>query len=89
MLRVKVWNKSVPRVEINHRARDARLRLERIEEQLVPRANATALWYRRVVCLFSFRTSGGVSRFSRIRGSLSHQRLRMLQFARGLVPVAG
>ena len=89
MLRVKVWNKSVPRVELDHRARDARLRLERIEEQLVPRANATASWYKRVVCLFSFRTSGGVSRVTRIRGSSSAQRPRMLRFARSLVPMAG
>jgi len=31
MSRAKQWNKSVPRVELDQRARDARLRLERIE----------------------------------------------------------
>jgi hypothetical protein len=38
MLRAKLWNKSVSRVELDQRARDARLRLERIERQLLPRA---------------------------------------------------
>jgi hypothetical protein len=38
MLRAKLWNKSVPRVELDQRAREARLRLERIERQLLPRA---------------------------------------------------
>jgi hypothetical protein len=38
MLKAELWNKSVPRVELDQRARDARLRLERIGRQLVPRA---------------------------------------------------
>src|SRR5215213_4731327 len=32
MLKVGVWNKSVPRVELDQRARDARLQLERMEQ---------------------------------------------------------
>ena len=36
--RVNLRNNSVPRVELDHRARDARLRLVRIERLLVPRA---------------------------------------------------
>jgi hypothetical protein len=31
MLRANLWNKSVSRVELDQRARDTRLRLERIE----------------------------------------------------------
>ena len=62
MLKVAVWTKTVPRVELDQRARDACLRLERIEGQLVPPATATDSWFRRVVCLFSFGTSDGVSR---------------------------
>ena len=38
MLKVDLWNKSVPRVELDQRARDARLQLERIERLLVPAA---------------------------------------------------
>ena len=31
MLQVDLWNKSVPQVELDQRARDARLRLDRVE----------------------------------------------------------
>jgi hypothetical protein len=37
MPRENLWNASVPRVELDQRVRDARLRLERIERLLVPR----------------------------------------------------
>ena len=37
MARVNLRNNSVPRVELDHRARDARLRLVRVERLLVPR----------------------------------------------------
>ena len=37
MARIKPCSNSVPRVELDHRARDARLRLVRIERLLVPR----------------------------------------------------
>ena len=33
-----LWNKNVPRVEYDYRARDARLRLERVERLLMRRA---------------------------------------------------
>ena len=89
MLRAKVWNKSVPRVELDQRVRDARLRLERIEWLLVPRATATTSWFRRVVYLFSFGTSEGVSRVSRIRGSLGNQQPWMPQFPRSWAAIAG
>jgi hypothetical protein len=89
MLKAKVWNKSVPRVELDQRVRDARLRLERIEWLLMPRATATTLWFRRVVCLFSFGTSEGVSRVIRIQGPLGNQPPRMPQFPRSRIPVAG
>jgi len=36
MLRKNLWNKSVPRVELDQRARDARLRLDQIERLAVP-----------------------------------------------------
>jgi hypothetical protein len=71
MLRTDLWNKSVPRVELDQRARDARLRLEQIERLLAPRAAAARSWLRRVVCLFSF---GSGSRGDRTRGPLSNRR---------------
>ncbi len=39
-----LWNKNVPRVEYDYRARDARLRLERIERLLM---RLRRLWRRR------------------------------------------
>jgi hypothetical protein len=47
MLRASLSNKSVSRVELDQRARDARLRLERIERLLVLRAAVTDTWLRR------------------------------------------
>jgi hypothetical protein len=37
MSRQNLWKKSVPRVELDQRARDARLQLDRIERLAVPR----------------------------------------------------
>jgi hypothetical protein len=41
MLKANLWSESVPRVELDRRAREARLRLERIERLLMPRAAMT------------------------------------------------
>ena len=41
-MKLDLWNKSVPRVELDQRARAARLRLERMERLLVPRAAVAA-----------------------------------------------
>jgi hypothetical protein len=46
MLKETLWSKSVPQVELDQRARDARLQLERIERLLVPRATVTNSWLR-------------------------------------------
>jgi hypothetical protein len=53
MLRAELWNKNAPRVELDQRARDARLRLERIGRQLVPRAASTRSPRRRLLYLFT------------------------------------
>jgi hypothetical protein len=88
-MRANLWNKSVARVEIDQRARDARLRLERIERLLVPRAAVTASWLRRVFCRFSFAGSGAGSRGGQIRGPLSHRRpSRMPQTHRAWIGVS-
>jgi len=68
MVRANLSNKSVSRVELDQRARDARLRLERIERLLVLRAAVTDPWLRLVLWLFSFGRSGESSRTRRTRG---------------------
>ena len=68
MVRANLSNESVSRVELDQRARDARLRLERIERLLVLRAAVTDPWLRRVLWLFSFGRSGEGSRTRRPRG---------------------
>jgi hypothetical protein len=62
MPRANLWNKSVPRAELHQRARDARLRLERIERLLVPRAAMTGSWLGRVFYIFGFASYGARSR---------------------------
>jgi len=76
-MKVDLWNRSVPRVELDQRARDARLRLERIERLLVPRAAVTASWLRRVLCICSLGTPGESSQTSRTRGPLIIRRPRV------------
>ena len=73
-MRANLWNKSVPRVELDQRARDARLRLERVERLLVPRAAVTASWPRRAYRLFFLAVSGAGSRGRRTGGSLTNRR---------------
>jgi hypothetical protein len=79
MLRANLWNESVSRVELDQRARDARLRLERIERLLVLRAALTDTLLRRVLWLFSFGRSGEGSRARRTGRTLSNHRPRLPQ----------
>jgi hypothetical protein len=72
MARRSLLNKSVPRVELDHRARDARLRLVRIERLLVLRA-AVPVWLSALVRLLGFRIYGKRRRGDRTRGSLSNR----------------
>jgi hypothetical protein len=79
MLKANLWSKSVPRVELDQRARDARVRLERIERQLVLRATSTHSSLRRLFYLFSSGISVSASRESRTRGPLSSRPPRLPQ----------
>ena len=88
MWKAILWNKSVPRAEIDQRVRDARLRLEQVERLLVPRAAVTASWLRRVLCIFSLVRSGEASRASGTRGPLIIRRPHMPQIHQGWVPSA-
>jgi hypothetical protein len=74
MLRTKLWNESVPRVELDERAREARLRLERIERQLLPRAAVTRPPLRRLLYLCRGGIFVSVSRESQAGGPLSNRR---------------
>jgi hypothetical protein len=67
MPRKNLWNANVPRVELDQRVRDARLR-QRIERLLVPRAAVTNSWLRRVFYLFRLGIYGNASRGNQTRG---------------------
>jgi hypothetical protein len=89
MLKVAVWNKSVPLVELDQRARDSRLQLERMEQLLVPRIAVTAPWFRRVLYLFAFGEPGDGPRAGQMREPLSDWQPPMPQFPGGWAPTAG
>jgi hypothetical protein len=89
MLKVEVRNKSVPRVELDQRARYARLQLERMEQLLEPHGAVTAPWFKRVLYLLGFGDPADGSRAGQIREPLSDWRPQMPQFPRGWTPIAG
>jgi hypothetical protein len=74
MPRTNLWNQSVPRVELDQRSREARLRLERIERLFVPRAAVTHSRLGRLLGLLSVGIYRGAPQESRIRGPLSDRR---------------
>jgi hypothetical protein len=73
MRRANLLNQSVSRVELDQRARDARLRLERVERLLLKRAVVTGSPLRRLLYLCS-GVFASASRESRPRGPLSNRR---------------
>lgn len=54
MSRIDLWRRSATRVEVDHRAREARLRLEHLERLLIMHALPTGSWVSRVL----FRREG-------------------------------
>ena len=76
MARTNFWNKSVPRVELDHRARVARVRLTRSEQLLVPRASVVSFWLGPFVRLLGSRTGGNRQSGGRGGGSQRDPRLR-------------
>ena len=81
MSRNDLWRWSATRVEIDHRSREARLRLEHLEPPPITRAPPTQSWVRRVLYrrgLRLFNREGGLSRSSKIdpagtrRGEVRH-----------------
>ena len=51
-------HKNVPRADLDQRAREARIRIERLERLLVPRVEAPQFWQRPLVRLATFRFNG-------------------------------
>ena len=70
MLKGNFPMRNVPRVELDQRAREARLRLERVERLLVPHPAARYQWLRWLICILEVRFYAG-ARNSRTGGSLS------------------
>jgi hypothetical protein len=90
MLKANLWSRGVPRVEIDQRARDARLRLDRIDRMLVPRAAMTDFWLRRALCLFSFGVHGEARQGNRIRRAVEQSApFPHVQSSRGAPQVCG
>jgi hypothetical protein len=74
MPRTNLWSQSVPRVELDQRSREARLRLEQIERLLIPRAAVTHSRLRRLFGLLSVGIYGGAPQESGSRGPRSDRR---------------
>jgi hypothetical protein len=74
MLRTNFWSRSVPRVELDQRSREARLRLEGIERLLILRAAVTQSRLRRVLCLFRVGIYRSAPQESQLREPLSDRR---------------
>jgi hypothetical protein len=89
MLRANLWNKSVSRVELDQRAREARLRLQRIERLLVPRAAVTNSWLRRVFYVFRLGIYGNASPGNQTTGPLSNRRPSRLPKIHQVEPECG
>src|SRR6266852_3790607 len=75
MARRKLWSNSVSRVELDHRARDARIRLFRIERLFLPRAAVAGFWLSPLSRLLGSRAGGKGRRGGRGSGSRSDSRL--------------
>jgi hypothetical protein len=75
MARRKLWGNSVSRVELDHRARDARIRYFRIERLFLPRAPVVGFWLSPLIRLLGFRAGGYGRRSGRGSRSQSDSRL--------------
>ena len=53
-------SRTVPRVELDHRSREARLRLERIAQLFILRVTATHFRLRQLLCFFGLGRYGGL-----------------------------
>jgi hypothetical protein len=65
MARIDLWRWSATRVEIDHRAREARLRLEHLERLLLMRALPARSWVSRILYRREGRFFGGARMLGR------------------------
>ena len=89
MARRKLWSNSVSRVELDHRARDARIRLFRIERLFLPRAAVAGFWLSPLSRLLGSRAGGKGRRGGRGSGSRSDSRLGCIRETGSAVRTAG
>jgi hypothetical protein len=61
MARTNLWDRNVPRVELDRRSREARLRFERIDHLFIVRATVTPSRLRRLLYLFTVGRYGGLA----------------------------
>jgi hypothetical protein len=71
---IKFWSRSLSRIELDQRSREARLRFERIERLLVPGVAVRQPRLRRLLGLLSVGEYGGGRQRSRDRRPRSDQR---------------
>jgi hypothetical protein len=74
MAKTNLLHKNVPRAELDERAREARVRLERLERLLVPRVEAPTFWLQPLSRFVSFRLNGKGQRGGQTGGSMSDPR---------------
>ena len=73
MPRTHLWDRSVPRVELDRRSREARLRFERIDQLLIVRATVTPSRLRRLFYLFRVGRYGGLPQQGEVEELLSNR----------------
>src|SRR5260370_2016183 len=78
MARRKLWSNSVSRVELDQRARDARIRLFRIERLFLPRASVAGFWLSPLIRLLGSRAGGNRRRGGRRSAAHDDYRLRTM-----------
>jgi len=71
--RINLWSRSLPRIELDQRSRDARLRLQHLERLLVSHA-AARQYRRRWLPFFGARRYTCLLQERSVRGPLSDQR---------------
>jgi hypothetical protein len=71
MPRSNLWDRSVPRVELDGRSREARLRFERIDRLFILRPTVTPSRLRRLLYLFTVGRYGGLPQDGEVEELLS------------------
>src|SRR5215831_12226327 len=66
-----LWIQSVPRVELDQRSREARLRFERVDQLFILRATVTHSRLRRLVYWFTVGRYGGLPQQGGVKEPLS------------------